>query len=135
MSKPMDPDFARRLRNRYPHAALVRGESGGLQVRRFATAADATEAARGRELRAPADVPLVPSKRDWTASRLAKRLGLSATAIARRCREGEIPAIDMGTVKMSRWHIAPETVREIMIRGLRGVALRAKAGACERAVA
>ena len=135
MSRPIDPDFARRLARRYSHPALVRGENGGLQVRRFPTAADATAAARGRELLPPANIPLVASKRAWTARRLAKRLGLSATAIARRCREGEIPAINMGTAKMSRWSIAPETVREILIRGLRGVALRAKAGACERAVA
>ena len=135
MSRPIDPDFARRLARRYAHPALVRGENGGLQVRRFATAADAMAAARGRELLPPANIPLVASKRAWTARRLAKRLGLSATAIARRCREGEIPAINMGTAKMSRWSIAPETVREILISGLRGVALRAKAGACEEAVA
>ena len=66
----------------YP--ALVRGEDGNLHVRRFASAADAAGAARGRECAAPAAGMLVveeavPHPRGgWTA---AVRMGRGSARV------------------------------------------------------
>lgn len=72
------------MSSEHRHPALVRGDDGNLHVRRFASAADAAGAARGRECAAPAAGMLVveeavPHPRGgWTA---AVRLGRGSARV------------------------------------------------------
>ena len=72
------------MSSEHRHPALVRGDDGNLHVRRFASAADATGAARGRECAAPAAgmwvvEEAVPHPRGgWTA---AVRMGRGSARV------------------------------------------------------
>ena len=72
------------MSSEHRHPALVRGDDGSLHVRRFASAADAAEAARGREWVEPQAGALVveeavPHPRGgWTA---AVRMGRGSARV------------------------------------------------------
>lgn len=63
----------------------------------------------------------------WTPAKLAEKLGKSRQAVSELCRKGVIPAVDHGGgAQKARWVIAAETVDEIVIYGLRRMAMRAR---------
>ncbi len=103
------------------HPALVRDHTGGLAVRQFATAEDATAAAQSRDL-------AQPTGKGWTPARLGKELGLSKRTINRRCESDELPFVDHGTAKQPRRIIGMHIVKLVKLYGLGGVARMRKAG-------
>lgn len=109
------------------HAALVRGEDGGLAVRRFARAEDAQAHSDQREV-APERPATRYAKADWTTGDLAKLLGVSQRTIIRRCELDLLPFVDHGTATQPRRRFTAETIRLIRRHGLGGVARMRQAG-------
>ena len=103
------------------HPALVRDDTGGLAVRGFKTAEEASDAAQAREL-------TTPTGKGWTPARLGKELGLSKRTINRRCESDELPFVDHGTATQPRRIIPAGIVKLVKLYGLGGVARMRKAG-------
>ncbi len=109
--------------NARTYSALVRGDDGGLEVRRFATREDAAAAESSREI-----TPERKGGRDYTTGEVAKQIGISQRTIIRRCDKGEIPFKDQGTSGQARRMISSHTLRLIKTHGLRGLARMIQAG-------
>jgi hypothetical protein len=86
------------------HYAIIRDDRGALQVRRFATAADAAAVSCERELPAPAPLPRtqLPAPLDIAAiagrdastmrhSEFARRLGIHPDTVRRAWKAGGLP--------------------------------------------
>jgi signal peptidase I len=119
------------MKTQQEHSALVRGEDGGLHVRRFEKRADAAAAEGSREV-SPALA--TAGKKGWSTGKVAKLIGVSQRTIIRRCEDGTIPHTDHGTVGQARRTIASETVRLIRAHGLRGLGRMRQAGLVALAV-
>jgi hypothetical protein len=105
------------------YSALVRGDDGSLEVRRFDNQEDATAAEASREV-----APERKGGRDYTTGEIAKIIGISQRTIMRRCDRGEIPFKDQGTLGCARRMISTHTLRLIKTHGLRGLARMIQAG-------
>jgi len=101
------------------HTALVRDADGSLHIRRFETAAGATQASLGREL-SPPRVRLIDHKT------FAKRLGVGSKLVRHAFRRGAFP----GAIEHSEQlvHIPVRFLELCHTYGLRGLERRIKAG-------
>lgn len=97
---------------RNQHAALTRNDRGGLELRWFPTATDATEVAKKRELPTPARRP-----RGLLSTRLAEDLGLHPKTVRRAWLEGKIPGVELSPRRLL---IPTETCDLIKSYGLGG---------------
>lgn len=73
--------------------ALVRNDRGGLEARRFATAADAAAVSCARELPTPDDIHAVTGTRrgEMTSTAFAKALGIHPRTVRRLYARGGLP--------------------------------------------
>lgn len=109
------------------HAALVRGDDGGLAVRRFTRAEDARAHDMAREI-VPEKTQDARRKAKWTPAMVGKLIGVSGVTISRRCVANMLPYVDYGTPNQQRFRLTDDTVRLIKIHGLAGVARLRQAG-------
>jgi len=74
-------------------AALVRNDLGGLEARRFTTAADAAKVALDRELPTPAEIAAVAGNTtsEIRHTEFARRLGLSPRLVREQYKRGGLP--------------------------------------------
>jgi hypothetical protein len=103
------------------HCALVRNDQGGLEPRRFATAAQATTASLDRELAPPA-----ANQRMLDHLTVAKRVGIPSRMLRAAIRRGTLP----GSVQHTRdlVMVPARYVNLVRIHGLLGVERMARNG-------
>lgn len=117
------------------HAALVRGDDGGLHVRTFATAEAANAAAQGNPSldHEPAETPAAKAWRH-TGSPVAvsRALGgaVSPRVIRNLARAGGLPARDDGAGAVKARYVLPikAIVASVAARGLRATVAAHRAG-------
>lgn len=117
------------------HSALIRGEDGGLDVRRFRDPADAQAACAAHEETHPQPLPTRASQslrgrkaNAWSTARLARELGcVSQRTIIRRCHNGDIPCVNHGTAQRATFKIPGDFIADILRYGLAGASARWRA--------
>jgi len=99
------------------HAALVRGDDGGLTVRHFDSTADATAACAAYEPPAPSAQDM---QRNMTSTHaFAHEIGMHPKTLRRAVIKYRLPAVDHGAHSL---FIPNRICRLIRLYGLRGVA-------------
>lgn len=107
------------------YAALIRGDDGGLDVRRFHTAADAAAASAASDGVFESGLSALDKRRKMTTSHdLARELGLHPKTVRRWVLRNEIPAIAHGP----RLLMIPNRICQLVklwgLDGVRRMALR-----------
>lgn len=110
------------------HSALVRNDCDGLEVRRFATAAEATAVARVRDLPEPAEVAAIAGRMGgmMRASRFAREVGVHPRTVRRMYARGALPGAREDGPKLLK--VPAWLLRLVAAYGLRGVERLAEAG-------
>ena len=114
----------------YPkHSALFRDSLGGITIRHFPRADDASQAAQERELPAAHEVEQVAGTRRKATLRspeFARALGVSTRTVRRAFLDGDLP----GAVEHGERHLVVPAylLRIAQAYGLRGLRRLAKAG-------
>lgn len=118
-----------RQRDEQRHAALVRGEDGGLYIRRFASAVDAAAvAAEHRDVVQPGSILPVahiprPRRREWRLADVAKELGVSTRTVRRY-----LPYLKHRQPSPHVTYVDGQDVVLVKLYGLHGLARMRKSG-------
>ena len=115
------------------HAALIRGDDGGLHVRNFATGEDANAAAQANS---SLDYEPASARATWrhtgSPAELSRRLNgvPSVDTITRLCRDGGLPCRDDGAGrKLPRYRLPIRAIlASVAARGLRATVAAHRAG-------
>jgi hypothetical protein len=109
------------------HSALVRGDDGGLHVRRFASGDAARAASAAREI-TPEDVASIagPTAGLMRASAFAAKVGVSPRTVRRMYARGALPGAREDGPHLLK--VPVHLLRLATVYGLRGVERMAAAG-------
>lgn len=110
-----------------PHSALVRGDDGGLHVRRFASGDDARAASAVRDI-APEDIAAVAGNTRGLvrASVFAQKVGVSPRTVRRMYARGALPGAREDGPRLLK--VPAHLLRLAAAYGLRHVERMARAG-------